>query len=116
MPAGDVEAYLAAVPEEARAALEQLRRRIRAALPGAIETISYGIPTFKQDGRPVVGFGAGKGHCALYVMSPKVMEAHAADLEGYDTSKGTIRFAAGKPLPAALVKKLVRARVAENQA
>jgi uncharacterized protein YdhG (YjbR/CyaY superfamily) len=110
-----VEEFVAAVPDEARRTLEKLRRTIRAAAPEATEAISYGVPAFKHKGRPLVGYGAAKGHCALYVMSPKVMEAHAADLEGYDTSKGTIRFPAGEPLPAALVKKLVKARIAENE-
>jgi uncharacterized protein YdhG (YjbR/CyaY superfamily) len=115
VPAGDVDEFLAAVPNEARAALEKVRGHIRAAAPGATESISYGIPTFKLEGRPLVGTGATKNHCALYVMSPEVMEAHAAELEGYDTSKGTVRFPAENPLPAALVKKLVKARIAENE-
>ncbi|MGH8946457.1 MAG: iron chaperone, partial [Acidimicrobiia bacterium] len=90
-PARDVEEFLAAVPNEARATLEKLRQTIKATVPNATETIGYGIPTFKHQGRPLVGFGATKKHCALYVMSPAVMEAHAAELEDYDTSKGTIR-------------------------
>jgi uncharacterized protein YdhG (YjbR/CyaY superfamily) len=111
--ASDVEAFLAALPEDARAALEQLRRTIRAAVPNATEAISYGVPSFKHQGRPLVSYGATKNHCALYVMSPEVMQAHAAELANYDTSKGTIRFPAGKPLPAALVRRLVKARIAE---
>jgi uncharacterized protein YdhG (YjbR/CyaY superfamily) len=110
-----VDEYLAGVPEEACAALERLRSIIRAAAPDAIEVISYGVQTFKQ-GRSLVSFGAAKGHCAFYVMSPAVMEAHADDVAKYDTSKGTIRFAPNKPLPTALVKKLVQARVAANEA
>ena len=74
------------------------------------------MPAFRYRGRPLVSFGAGKGHCAFYVQSPAVMEAHRAELEGYDTAKGTIRFAAAKPLPAPLVTKLVRARMAETDA
>jgi uncharacterized protein YdhG (YjbR/CyaY superfamily) len=112
-PARDVEEFLAAVPAEARATLEKLRKTIGAAVPNATETISYGIPTFNHQGRPLVGFGATKNHCALYVMSPAVMDAHAAELEKYDTSKGTIRFSAGQALPAALVRKIVAARIAE---
>lgn len=111
-PARDVEEFLAAVPNEARATLEKLRQTIKATVPNATETIGYGIPTFKHQGRPLVGFGATKKHCALYVMSPAVMEAHAAELEDYDTSKGTIRFPPGQPLPEALVRKIV-ARIAE---
>jgi uncharacterized protein YdhG (YjbR/CyaY superfamily) len=112
----DVDDYLAALPEDARAALEQLRKEIGAAAPGAVEAISYQIPTFKHQGRPLVSFGAAKAHCAFYVMSPKVMSAHAAELEAYDTGKGSIRFAADKPLPRALVHKLVKARIAEIEA
>ena len=111
-----VEDFLATAPPDARAALESLRDTIRSVAPGATEGISYGIAAFKHDGRPLVGFGATKNHCALYVMSPEVMRAHAEELEKYDTSKGTIRFAARKPLPKTLVKKLVKARIAELEA
>jgi uncharacterized protein YdhG (YjbR/CyaY superfamily) len=113
VPASDVGEFLAAVPEEAQATLEGLRTTIRAAVPKATEAISYGVPTFKHQGRPLVGYGATKSHCAFYVMSPEVMRAHAAELEKYDTGKGTIRFPASKPLPAALVRKLIKARIAE---
>jgi uncharacterized protein YdhG (YjbR/CyaY superfamily) len=115
-PAKEVDDYLAAVPEDARAALETLRKTIRAAAPEAAEVISYQVPMFKHRGRPLVSFGATKNHCAFYVMSPDVVSAHASELEGYETGKGSIRFPAGKPLPAALVKKLVKARIAEIEA
>jgi len=111
----DVEEYLAAVPPEMRAALEKLRRTIRAAAPDAEEVISYRIPTFKL-GKGLVAYGAARRHCALYPMSTAVMEAFRDELEPYDTSKGTIRFTPDKPLPAALIKKLVKARIAENAA
>lgn len=111
--AQDVEEYLAAFPEDVRATLERLRQMIRSAAPEATETISYRVPTFKHQGRPLVGFGATKSHCALYVMSPDVVRAHAAELKEYDTGKGSIRFPAGKPLPVALVRRLVEARIAE---
>jgi uncharacterized protein YdhG (YjbR/CyaY superfamily) len=113
-PAASVDEYLAAVPEHVRPALEQVRHAVRAVVPEATETISYGIPTFKEGGTAVVGYGASKNHCSLYVMSPAVMEAHRDDLEGYETSKGTVRFPADRPLPAAVVKKLVKARLKEN--
>jgi uncharacterized protein YdhG (YjbR/CyaY superfamily) len=90
-PAADVDSYLAAVPEEARAALEKLRKTIKAAAPKADEVISYQIPTYKHYG-PLVGFAAFPNHCGFYVMSPAVMDAHRDELESYDTSKGTIRF------------------------
>ena len=112
----EVDAFLAALQADVRAALETLRRTIAAAAPDAVEAIAYGVPAFRYRGRPLVSFGAGKGHCAFYVQSPAVMEAHRAELEGYDTAKGTIRFAAAKPLPAPLVTKLVRARMAETDA
>jgi uncharacterized protein YdhG (YjbR/CyaY superfamily) len=112
----EIDAVLAALPDETRAALEQLRETIRAAAPDAVEAIAYGVPAFRYRGRPLVSFGAGKQQCAFYVQSPAVMEAHAADLEGLDTSKGTIRFTPTTPLPAELVTTLVRARLAETDA
>lgn len=113
--AADVDAYLASVPAEKRAALQNLRNAIRAAAPDAEEGFSYGLPAFRLEGRPLVCYGASKNHCSFFPMSPAVISAHAAALKGYDLSKGTIRFLAEKPLPAALVRKLVKARVAELQ-
>jgi uncharacterized protein YdhG (YjbR/CyaY superfamily) len=115
-PAGTVDEYLAAVPDEARAALEKLRSTIKAAAPKAVEAISYRIPTFKLDGRPLVAFSAARNHCAFHLMSPPLMQSLRDELEPYDTVTATIRFPASQPLPAALVKKLVRARIAENEA
>lgn len=112
-PARDVDEYLAGVPKEARATLEKLRKTIKAAAPMASEGISYQMPMYKHHGM-VVGFAAFKDHCSLFPGSA-VMEAHKEDLKRYDTSKGTIRFPASKPLPAALVRKLVKARIAENE-
>ena len=109
-----VAGYLAAVPKDARAALAKLRKAIRATAPKATEGISYQIPMYKHHG-PLVSFAAFGDHCGFYVMSPKVMRAYAAELKGYKTGKGSIRFPAEKPLPAALVKKLVKARIAENR-
>jgi uncharacterized protein YdhG (YjbR/CyaY superfamily) len=113
-PARDVDDYLARVPEEARATLEKLRKTIKAAAPRATEVISYQMPMYKQNGM-LVGFAAFKDHCSLFP-GAAVMNAHKEELKRYDTSKGTIRFPAGKPLPAMLVKKLVKARIAENEA
>jgi uncharacterized protein YdhG (YjbR/CyaY superfamily) len=116
-PSGkDVDNFLAKLPADARATLEKIRKTIRAVVPDATETINYGIPMFKHRGRNLVGFGATKNHCALYVMSPEVMTAHAAELEPYAMGKGSIRFPANEPPPASLVKKLVKARIAENEA
>ena len=113
-PAKNVDEYIAGVPKEARATLEKLRKTIRAAAPMASEVISYQMPMYKHHGM-VIGFAAFKDHCSIFPGSA-VMDAHKVELKGYDTSKGTIRFPASKPLPAALVKKLVKARIAENEA
>ena len=114
-PARDVEDYLAAVPEDVRAALEKLRKTIKAAAPTATEVISYQIPAYKHHGL-LVGFAASKAHCTFHIMSVEVTRAHADDLKGYKLGKASIRFAANKPLPATLVRKLVKARIAENEA
>jgi uncharacterized protein YdhG (YjbR/CyaY superfamily) len=108
-----IDEYLAALSDDKRAALEKLRRTIRAAAPRAEERISYQIPAYRQNGM-LVGFGATAKHCAFYLMSSSTVEAHKDELKDYDTSKGTIRFPADKPLPSALVRKLVKARIAEN--
>ncbi len=108
-----IDEYLAALSDEKRAALEKLRRTIRTAAPKAEECISYQLPAFRLNGM-LVAFGASANHCAFYPMSSATVEAHKDELQGYDTSKGTIRFQAAKPLPAALVRKLVKARIAEN--
>jgi uncharacterized protein YdhG (YjbR/CyaY superfamily) len=109
-----IDEYLAALSADKRAALENLRKTIRAAAPKAEECISYQLPAFRQNGM-LVGFGATSKHCAFYLMSSSTVEAHQEELKDYDTSKGTIRFQADKPLPAALVRKLVKARIAENE-
>ena len=111
-----VEAYLAALPAEPRAALEKLRKTIKAAAPDATEAISYQMPAFKQHGRSLVSYAAFKDHCSLFVMSMRVIEAHKEELRPYFSGRGTIRFGFDKPLPAALVKKLVKARIEENAA
>ncbi len=110
-----IDEYLAKTTPAQRAALTRLRKTIRASAPRAEECISYGLPAFRQDGA-LVAYGATKRHCALYLMSATTAAAHARELEGYDTSKGTVRFAPDEPLPATLVRKLVRARLAENAA
>ncbi|MFN0104995.1 MAG: iron chaperone [Bryobacteraceae bacterium] len=111
-----VDAYLDGVPEPARSTLRTLRAMIRAASPAeATEAISYGMPAFKYKGG-LVGYAAFAKHCSFFPMSPAVIDAFEDELAKYETSKGTIRFSMEKPLPAALVKKLVKARVAENEA
>jgi uncharacterized protein YdhG (YjbR/CyaY superfamily) len=109
-----VEDYLAEVPEEARAALERVRKTIKAAAPDTIETISYQMPTFKYRGRALVGIAAFKSHCSMFPYSKEVLETLEEELRPFDTSgKGTIRFPGDKPLPAALVKKIVKVRMNE---
>jgi uncharacterized protein YdhG (YjbR/CyaY superfamily) len=108
-----VDDYLAAVPEPARSTLQQVRAAIRSALPAeATEVISYRIPAFNYNG-PLVWFAAFSNHCSLFP-GASVIEAFKNELKGYKTSKGTIHFPVDKPLPAALVKKMVKARLAEK--
>ena len=109
-----IDEYLAGVHADQRAALETLRRTIRAVAPKAEEYIGYGVAAFRLNGRPLVAFGASANHCAFYPMNSTTVEAFQKQLKGFETSKGTIRFQADDPLPAALVRKLVRARIAEN--
>jgi uncharacterized protein YdhG (YjbR/CyaY superfamily) len=111
-----VDEYLAGLPEEQRAALEKLRETIRAAAPQATETISYGMPAFQQDGRFLVSYAAFKDHCSLYPASSAVREALGDEIQPYFSGKGTLRFQADEPIPAALVKKIVKRRLEENAA
>ena len=108
----EVDAYLARLSADKRATLEKVRKAIRAAAPKAREGLSYGMPAFIQD-KPIAGYAAGATHCAYYPMSGTVTAALAADLRGYETSKGAIRFPVGKPPSAALIRRLVKARLAE---
>jgi uncharacterized protein YdhG (YjbR/CyaY superfamily) len=114
-PPQTIDEYLAPLSREKRAALEKLRRDIRSAAPKAEECISYRIPAFRLDGRLLVAFGAAANHCAFYPGAHPV-EAHEDELAAYDASKGTIRFPADRPLPATLVRKLVKTRIAEHAA
>jgi uncharacterized protein YdhG (YjbR/CyaY superfamily) len=109
-----IDEYLAVLTDDKRAALEQLRKAIKSAAPKAEECISYQLAAFRQNGM-LVAFGATSKHLAFYLMSSTTVEAHKDDLKDYDTSKGTIRFRPDSPLPAALVRKLVKARIAENE-
>jgi uncharacterized protein YdhG (YjbR/CyaY superfamily) len=110
-----IDEYFAGVPEPARSTLKKIRATIRsAAPPEATETISYGIPTFHCKG-PLVAFAAFSKHCSFFPMGASVLDALESELKGFRTSKGTLQFSLDKPLPTALVKKLVKARVAQNE-
>src|SRR6266550_7759332 len=108
-----IDEYLTQVQPDQRAALEKLRQAILA-VAGAEECISYGVPAFRLNGRSLVFFGAWANHCALYPGSSATIKKFRNGLRDFQVSKGTIRFSTGKPLPAALVRKLVKARIAEN--
>ena len=109
----DVRKYIAALSPGPRRRMQQIRALIRATAPGAVEHFSYGIPAFKLDGQALVWYGAFKSHTSLFPITPALLRDHKLDVSGYETSKGTIRLPLSKPLPAALVKRLVKARTAE---
>jgi uncharacterized protein YdhG (YjbR/CyaY superfamily) len=109
-----IDEYLAALSDDKRAALQKLRKMIQAAAPKAEECISYQLPAFRLGGRMLVWFGAAANHCAFYPGAYPI-EVYNAELKNYDTSKGTVRFPANRPLPAALVRKLVKARIAQKR-
>ncbi len=110
-----VDEYLARVPQPARSTLHKMRATIRSVVPSkATETISYGMPAFRHNG-VLVWFAAFSNHCSLFPTA-SVIEEFQSELKGYSTSKGTIHFPTGKPLPTTLIKKLVKSRVAQNEA
>jgi len=108
-----VDTYLRRVPSPFREALQAVRATIRAAAPGAEEVISYGMPAFRLNGI-LVYYGAFADHCSLFVASPQVRRRFAAELKPYQGGKGTVRFTPDRPLPSALVRRIVLARAAEN--
>jgi uncharacterized protein YdhG (YjbR/CyaY superfamily) len=110
--AKNVEHWLSRLSAEQRAALEKLRAQIRAAAPGAEEVISYGQPTFKLHGH-LVAFGAFKNHLSFFPMSSTLIRKFP-EAQAFATSSGTMQFQPGNPIPAALVKKIVKARIAQN--
>src|SRR5438552_8964546 len=111
----NIDEYLASVPEPARSTLNKIRAVIRSAVPPeATEAISYGMPTFKYKGS-LVAFAAFSNHCSFFPMSLSVIEAFKKELKPFQTSKGTLQFPVDKPIPSALVKKLVKARIAQNE-
>ncbi len=111
-----VEEYLGALPDERRAAMEQLREAIKGAAPEATETISYQMPAFRSHGQFLVSYAAYKNHYSLFPASEAVIEALGEELTPYLSGKGTIQFRADSAIPVALVAKVVKVRFAENAA
>lgn len=109
----EVDAYLAAAPEDQRQVLAELRRTIASAVPSAQEAIRTGVPAVRYRGKTVVGFGSAKRHVALYVMYGQALERVRADLRGFDMSRTVVRFTPERPLPAALVRRIVEIRLTE---
>jgi uncharacterized protein YdhG (YjbR/CyaY superfamily) len=108
-----IDEYLAAVSDDRRAALDTLRQTIRAIVPKAEECISYGIPAFRLEGRVVAGFSATVKGCSYFPFSGSTFRRLASDLTGYDRTRGSLHFHPDQPLPPTLVRKLIRARLAE---
>ena len=113
-PAKDIDTYLAALPVDQRVTLEKLRKTIKAAAPKAEEAISYRIPVFKYGG-PLVFFAAFRDHCSMFVPGQHILKAFRAELKPFKTSGATIHFSPEDPLPAVLVKKIVKARISDNE-
>jgi len=112
--AKDIDDYLAKIPPAERRVLERLRRTIKSAAPKAVELITYQIPAFKYHGF-LLGFAAFKNHCSLFMMNASFLRNHAAEFKNYETTPSAIHFTIEKPLPALLIKKIVKARILENQ-
>ncbi len=106
-----VDAYLAALPADQRNLLEGVRATVRRLVPDAEDTISYDMPAFKLGGRFLVSYAGWKRHCSLYPLTASFLAAHAAELEGFGRTKGSIHFTAAKPLPPDILHDLIRARV-----
>jgi len=109
-----IDEYLAKLGGEKRAALDELRKLLRGMLPKAEECISYGLPAFRLDGKVVAGFAATAKGCSYYPFSGSTLATLADELAGYKMTPGALHFAPGKPLPRALVRKLVKTRIAET--
>jgi uncharacterized protein YdhG (YjbR/CyaY superfamily) len=111
-----IDAYLAKLPTDQRELLERLRTQIARVMPGAAETISYGMPAFAIDGRAVVWFAGWKKHCTIYPLTDSFLKAHAEELKGYGRTKGSLHFTPQAPLPDTVVERLVLDRLADVKA
>lgn len=111
-----VDAYLAKLPEDQQRVLAALRRRVAELVPDAVETISYGMPAFKVEGRFFLSYAAWKNHCSIYAIDDALLERHADAIRGYGRTKGALHFTEAEPLPDALLEDLVRQRTAEARA
>jgi uncharacterized protein YdhG (YjbR/CyaY superfamily) len=109
-----IDEYLATISADCRAALQKLRKTIHSIVPKAEECISYGLAAFRLDGNMIAGFAAGKNHCSYYPMSGSTIGTLKDELKAYETTKGAIHFSVDKPLPVALVKKLIMTRIKES--
>jgi uncharacterized protein YdhG (YjbR/CyaY superfamily) len=105
--------YLASVPQDQRAELARIREIVRSSVPDVEESVSYGMPAFKYRGRPLLGFKVARNHLSVFPFSPAAIDAARDALAGFDISKGTVRFAADKPLPDSAIEQLVRHRLGE---
>jgi len=108
-----VDEYLARRPPEQRMTLDRLRAQLRALLPDAVETISYGMPTFKIGDRAIVWYAGWKSHCSIYPLTDSFLRSHADALKGFDRTKGSLHFTPEAPIPEHLVEELVRARLSD---
>jgi len=111
-----IDAYLAKLPPDQRAALQRLRTQVSALVPHAEESISYGMPTFKLGDRAVLWYAGWKSHCSIYPLTDSFLAAHADELAGYERTKGSLHFTPDAPLPEGLVQRMVRARLADLEA
>lgn len=107
-----IDALLAALPEDQREAMAELRAAIAAAAPEAVEAISYGAPAFRYRGRPLVSYAAAARHCSFFPMDPSVLDRYRDRLEGFDLAKGTVRFSPDHRIPADVIAGIVRDRIA----
>jgi uncharacterized protein YdhG (YjbR/CyaY superfamily) len=111
-----VDAYLAGLPPGHRELLQRLREQVRALVPDAEETISYGMPAFKLDRKFLLSYAGWKNHCSIYPWTDSLFDRHAGALEGYERTKGSLHFTPERPLPEAAVEDLVRWRIADLEA